>query len=98
MDNKNSATGSFLAGVLVGGAVGALLALLFAPKSGRDLRRDIAETGEDLLDKAGTLIKMSNTCSNSKSLIFRRKPPAPWLKDRRCASSAGGGASQRSWA
>jgi len=61
MDNKNSATGSFLAGVLVGGAVGAVLALLFAPKSGRDLRRDIAETGEDLLDKAGNLIKKGET-------------------------------------
>jgi gas vesicle protein len=56
MDNKSSSAGSFLFGVLVGGAVGAVVALLFAPKSGKELRRDLAETGEDFLDKAGDMI------------------------------------------
>ncbi len=56
MEGKGSTTGSFLMGVLVGGAVGAIVALLLAPKSGKELRRDIVETGEGLLDKAGDLI------------------------------------------
>ncbi len=36
--------GAFLAGLLLGTAVGAGLALLFAPKSGRELRRQLAES------------------------------------------------------
>ncbi|MFD2046358.1 YtxH domain-containing protein [Ornithinibacillus salinisoli] len=38
-DNINSK--DFLIGTLIGGAVGASLALLFAPKSGKELRGDI---------------------------------------------------------
>lgn len=56
MDNKGSTTSSFLMGVLVGGVAGAVVALLLAPKSGKELRRDIAETGEGLLDKAGDFL------------------------------------------
>lgn len=56
MENKGSVTSGFFMGVLVGGAVGAVVALLLAPKSGKELRRDIAETGEDLMDKASNLV------------------------------------------
>lgn len=56
MENKNSTTSSFVMGVMIGGAVGAVVALLLAPKSGKDLRRDIAETGEGLLDKASSMM------------------------------------------
>jgi gas vesicle protein len=38
---------SFILGAVVGGAVGAGLALLFAPKKGSELRADIAETVGD---------------------------------------------------
>jgi gas vesicle protein len=37
---------------LLGGAVGALAALLFAPKSGRELRADIADTARKGVDGA----------------------------------------------
>jgi gas vesicle protein len=37
---------------LLGGAVGALAALLFAPKSGRELRSDIADTARKGVDGA----------------------------------------------
>ena len=42
---------------LLGGAVGALAALLFAPKSGRELRGDIADATRQGVDRArdGTL-------------------------------------------
>jgi gas vesicle protein len=39
-------------GVLAGGAVGALIALLYAPKSGRELRADIKEKADDFMDGA----------------------------------------------
>jgi len=42
----------FLTGALIGGLAGAITALLFAPKSGRELRRDIAERTGELYDKA----------------------------------------------
>ena len=39
-------------GVLAGGAVGALVALLYAPKSGRELRADIKEKADGLMEGA----------------------------------------------
>ena len=51
-DNNSSYSKGFLIGAVVGGAVGAVVALLFAPKSGRELRRDIADRTEEVVDKA----------------------------------------------
>ena len=51
-NNNGSYTRGFLMGALVGGALGGIVALLFAPKSGRDLRRDIADKTEEVYDKA----------------------------------------------
>lgn len=60
MEEKEQVNGSytkgFLVGAVVGGAVGAVLALLFAPKSGRELRRDIADKTGELYDKASHYI------------------------------------------
>lgn len=39
-------------GLIIGSAVGAAIALLLAPKSGSELRRDIAERSGELYDKA----------------------------------------------
>ncbi|MFF2886224.1 YtxH domain-containing protein [Paenibacillus sp. NPDC057967] len=39
--SKNTSTSGVVVGALVGGAVGAITALLFAPKSGQQLRSDI---------------------------------------------------------
>jgi gas vesicle protein len=40
-------TGQVLVGLVAGAAVGAALGVLFAPKSGAELRKDIAEKGGD---------------------------------------------------
>lgn len=37
--------GHFFKGLLMGGALGALAGILFAPKSGKELRSDIKEKG-----------------------------------------------------
>ena len=42
-------------GFLIGSAVGALTAILLAPKSGKDLRADITEMGNDAVDGAKRL-------------------------------------------
>jgi len=55
--NNDNYTKGFLIGALVGGAVGAVVALLTTPKSGRELRQDIAERSEGLYNKAQSLLQ-----------------------------------------
>lgn len=52
-DNYNR---GFLFGTLLGGAIGALTALLLAPKSGAELRKDLADRGTYAYDKASRYI------------------------------------------
>jgi gas vesicle protein len=40
---KDSGFGSFLAGVLIGGLIGAAIGLLLAPASGEDLREQVGD-------------------------------------------------------
>lgn len=61
----------FLLGTVVGGAVGALLALLFAPKSGKDFRRDIADKSEEIVDKASEFF--SQTEQQSQDVVNEGK-------------------------
>ncbi len=42
----------FVKGIILGGLIGAALGILYAPQSGRKTRKDIADTAEDLLEKA----------------------------------------------
>ena len=49
--NINSVKG-FLIGFLAGGTVGAIIALLTAPKSGKELRGDIKQKSEEYYDEA----------------------------------------------
>lgn len=49
MSDRN---GDLLKGLLIGGLIGAVVGILFAPKSGKETREDIARTAEDLLLRA----------------------------------------------
>jgi len=55
-ENENYSSGSGMSNkltyLLVGGGIGAVLALLFAPKSGTELRGDIADASRKGLDKS----------------------------------------------
>lgn len=42
----------FLKGLVIGGLIGAVLGVLYAPKSGKETREDIARKTEELLVKA----------------------------------------------
>lgn len=55
-----------LIGAVVGGVLGAATALLFAPKSGRELRKDIAEQAQTVSEKT---VQIAGTVS-SKSQEF----------------------------
>jgi gas vesicle protein len=50
MSQNNSVKG-FLIGFLAGGTVGAIVALLTAPKSGKELRVDIKQKSGEYLEK-----------------------------------------------
>ena len=52
MSQDNNVAKGFLIGFLAGGAIGAVVALLTAPKSGRELRADIKLKSEEYLDEA----------------------------------------------
>jgi gas vesicle protein len=54
MKNSNGSAKGILTGVLIGTAVGGAIALLYAPKSGRELRSDIAAKTGEALDSAKT--------------------------------------------
>ncbi len=47
--------GAFLAGFIVGGAVGAVLALLYAPQPGEETRTVLKEKGIELKERAATV-------------------------------------------
>jgi gas vesicle protein len=52
-DNQGSSAAEKLTFLLIGGGIGATLALLFAPKTGRELRGDIADYTKRGVDAAG---------------------------------------------
>lgn len=45
-------SGDFIKGLVIGGLIGAALGILYAPKSGKETREDIAQKAEELVDKA----------------------------------------------
>lgn len=50
---QDHSEGGFIGGLLLGVIAGAIIALLFAPKSGEDTRGMVAQTVEDLKDQLG---------------------------------------------
>lgn len=57
MSENDSGAAEKLAFLLIGAGIGATLALLFAPKSGRELRGDIADATRRGIDAAGDGVK-----------------------------------------
>lgn len=56
-DEENGGGAELLIGGIAGGVLGAAIGLLLAPKSGAELREDIAEAYEDAADKADEFTK-----------------------------------------
>jgi gas vesicle protein len=46
MDNKHGLEKYLVAGLLAGGTIGSIIGLIFAPKSGKQMRRDIKNKTE----------------------------------------------------
>jgi gas vesicle protein len=69
-DDRNVAL-NFLAGMGVGALVGAMAALLLAPKSGKETRDDIRTAADDLKEKADKA--MHDLSESSEELVQKSK-------------------------
>ena len=65
MANDNGVGKGLLIGFLTGSIVGSLLGLLYAPKSGKELRGEIKDMSDDYLEEAEEYIKTAKVKANS---------------------------------
>ena len=56
MEEQEKPQCHFCMGLLIGGALGALAGIFFAPKSGKELRSDISEKGIEVIKDAKEII------------------------------------------
>ena len=77
-DDQGTSAGTVFLSFLAGAAVGAGLALLYAPKTGRELREKIGELTEDAVGKIKCYAneaqeKIKSTIEESKDVIKEKK-------------------------
>ncbi len=65
----------FIVGTIVGGAVGSILAVMFAPKSGKETRQQIVNSSQKLYDKGSKLSE--NLKASAQTLWERLKKKDP---------------------
>src|SRR5271157_3140468 len=70
--------GIFFKGFIVGGILGALAGILFAPKAGRELRSEIKEKGSEVLEDAKEIY--ADASAKAKAIIDEAKQRAVELK------------------
>ena len=78
MEEQGKSQVHFFKGLLIGGALGALAGILFAPKSGKKLRSDIREKGREILNDGKEIYADAST--KAKEIIWEVKHQAKELK------------------
>jgi len=83
-ERKMSRATSTTVGVLVGGAVGAIAALLLAPKRGEEMRSDLMQWTRDREHKAAERIRQAGAsmASNLRQMPSKVSQKAPELIER----------------
>jgi gas vesicle protein len=71
MSRDNGLSKGLLVAFLAGGAIGAIIALLYAPKSGKEFRQDIKSKADDYLDEADKYL--SEAKDRARTLINEGK-------------------------
>jgi gas vesicle protein len=61
MEQKTSTAKGFLLGLLAGGAIGSIAALLYAPKSGKEFRKDIGNKSREVVKETGLYVDSAKT-------------------------------------
>lgn len=77
-EEKGISAGTVLVSFVAGAALGAGLALLYAPKSGREMRESVADLTEDALDKIKEYAKeaqdkIKSALEDGKETIVEKK-------------------------
>jgi len=80
MTDKNGSFGAFVSGFVIGGLVGAAVALLFAPQSGEETRTLIYDKGIELKDQAEEFV--DDTRTRAEKLAKEAKAKAEDLQKR----------------
>jgi len=78
MAEHENQQGHFFMGFLIGGVLGALAGILFAPKSGKELRSDLKEKGSEVLKDTKEIYADAGT--RAKEIIEEAKHQAKELK------------------
>jgi len=73
MEENRTSTKGFILGILTGSLVGATIALLFAPKSGRELRNDIRLKKDELIDDTSEYLQIAKSKAGDLINEGRRK-------------------------
>ena len=63
----------FLAGFIVGGAIGAVAGILLAPKSGEETRKILADTAQDMVKRADETAKQIQVKAEDAVSDLQRK-------------------------
>lgn len=69
-DDNGYGAGSVFLSFLLGGAVGAGLALLLAPQSGTETRRKIKDFAEDMKDRVGSTVEKGKDFFEQKKSVI----------------------------
>jgi gas vesicle protein len=81
---KNNPRGSGLLAFLLGGAIGAAIGLLYAPRSGKETREILIDEGDEMVNKAVTSIRAAqeNALSTIRDAQARLETLNNEAKDR----------------
>ncbi|HAR49635.1 MAG TPA: hypothetical protein DCR81_05965 [Smithella sp.] len=78
MEEQEKTKVNFFKGLFIGGALGALAGILFAPKSGKELRSDIKDKGNKILNDGKEIYADAST--KTKEIFGEVKHQAKELK------------------
>jgi gas vesicle protein len=70
MEEKDYGTGSLVASFLLGGIVGAGIAILLAPRSGRETREKIKELAETVKEKIAASVESAKDILEEKKSVI----------------------------
>lgn len=73
MSDNNNELGSFLAGFVIGGLVGAAVALILAPQSGEEVRQQISDKSRELRDQSGERLQQYREIADTRTQDFRTR-------------------------
>lgn len=87
MENGTSSTKGFLLGLLAGGVIGGLTALLYAPKSGKELRKDIGKKSREVVKDTEQYVESAKVKASEILSDSRRKAESLLSDARKKADS-----------